>query len=129
MTSLLRKEVCVCELHALEHLSETISPLPPPPPPPPPPPRSCYPCTVVYGVTTGFGKFANVFIPKEKVVLVPHTCKHACKHSKDPLFKLHRELQLNLIRSHSCGVGPALSHTRTRMLLVLRINVLAKGFR
>jgi len=61
---------------------------------------------VVYGVTTGFGKFARVVIPKEELV----------------------ELQENLIRSHSAGVGPPLSPERTRALLALRINVLAKGY-
>ena len=39
------------------------------------------------------------------------------------------ELQENLIRSHSAGVGPPLSPMRTRMVLALRINVLAKGCR
>ena len=38
-----------------------------------------------------------------------------------------RELQENLIRSHAAGVGPALNVDKTRMLLALRINVLAKG--
>ena len=59
---------------------------------------------VVYGITTGFGKFARTIIEKEK---------------------LH-ELQNNLIRSHAAGVGRALSPEKTRMLLALRINVLAK---
>ncbi|KAL8603486.1 hypothetical protein ACOMHN_038627 [Nucella lapillus] len=61
---------------------------------------------VVYGITTGFGKFARTTISKEKLV----------------------ELQENLIRSHAAGVGPALSPERTRMLLALRINILAKGY-
>nr|CAD7568868.1 unnamed protein product [Timema californicum] len=39
----------------------------------------------------------------------------------------HRELQYNLIRSHAAGVGTPLSPEKTRMLLALRINVLAKG--
>ncbi|KAK4323345.1 hypothetical protein Pmani_005953 [Petrolisthes manimaculis] len=60
---------------------------------------------VVYGVTTGFGKFARKLIPADKL----------------------EELQLNLIRSHSAGVGNPLSAEKTRMLLALRINVLAKG--
>ncbi|XP_071784273.1 histidine ammonia-lyase-like [Asterias amurensis] len=60
---------------------------------------------VVYGVTTGFGKFARVVIPSEKL----------------------NELQENLIRSHAAGVGPPLSPDRTRRLLALRINVIAKG--
>nr|XP_023997688.1 histidine ammonia-lyase-like [Salvelinus alpinus] len=61
---------------------------------------------VVYGVNTGFGKFAHTLIPKDKLI----------------------ELQVNLIRSHSAGVGTPLSVERTRMLLALRINVLAKGY-
>ncbi|XP_053377261.1 histidine ammonia-lyase-like [Mercenaria mercenaria] len=61
---------------------------------------------VVYGITTGVGKFARTLIGKEKLV----------------------ELQENLIRSHAAGVGNPLSPERTRMLLALRINVLAKGY-
>nr|XP_033491912.1 histidine ammonia-lyase [Epinephelus lanceolatus] len=60
---------------------------------------------VVYGITTGFGKFARTVIPVSKLM----------------------ELQENLVRSHSAGVGNPLSPERTRMLLALRINVLAKG--
>ncbi|KAM6960491.1 histidine ammonia-lyase [Aplochiton taeniatus] len=60
---------------------------------------------VVYGITTGFGKFARTVIPVSKL----------------------KELQENLVRSHSAGVGSPLSPERTRMLLALRINVLAKG--
>uniref|UniRef100_A0A8C5C412 Histidine ammonia-lyase n=1 Tax=Gadus morhua TaxID=8049 RepID=A0A8C5C412_GADMO len=61
---------------------------------------------VVYGITTGFGKFARTVIPVGKL----------------------KELQENLVRSHSAGVGNPLSPERTRMLLALRINVLAKGY-
>ncbi|XP_034169257.2 histidine ammonia-lyase [Pangasianodon hypophthalmus] len=61
---------------------------------------------VVYGVNTGFGKFARTVVGKDQL----------------------KELQENLIRSHSAGVGPPLSPERTRMLLALRINVLAKGY-
>ncbi|XP_035536069.1 histidine ammonia-lyase-like isoform X3 [Morone saxatilis] len=60
---------------------------------------------VAYGVNTGFGKFARTIIPKEQLV----------------------QLQKNVVRSHCAGVGAPLSVERTRMLLVLRINVLAKG--
>ncbi|XP_069346542.1 histidine ammonia-lyase isoform X1 [Eulemur rufifrons] len=62
--------------------------------------------TVVYGITTGFGKFARTVIPNNKL----------------------QELQVNLVRSHSSGVGKPLSPERCRMLLALRINVLAKGY-
>lgn len=64
------------------------------------------PRQVVYGITTGFGKFARTVISADKL----------------------EELQENLIRSHSAGVGPPLPLERTRMLLALRINTLAKGY-
>jgi histidine ammonia-lyase len=60
---------------------------------------------VAYGINTGFGLFSNVIIGPEKLT----------------------ELQENLIRSHSAGTGEPLSPQQTRMLLALRINVLAKG--
>jgi histidine ammonia-lyase len=60
---------------------------------------------VVYGVTTGFGNFAEVVIPRERL----------------------RELQLNLVRSHAAGVGEPLGRVETRSLMLLRANVLAKG--
>jgi histidine ammonia-lyase len=61
---------------------------------------------VVYGVTTGFGRLAETVIPLERI----------------------EELQINLIRSHACGTGPALSRAETRAVTLLRANVLAKGF-
>jgi histidine ammonia-lyase len=61
---------------------------------------------VVYGVTTGFGNFADVVIPGARL----------------------RELQLNLVRSHAAGVGEPLGEAETRALMLLRANVLAKGF-
>jgi len=60
---------------------------------------------VVYGVTTGFGQFADVVIPPEQV----------------------EQLQYNLIRSHSAGVGHYFSEDLSRMIMALRANVLAKG--
>jgi histidine ammonia-lyase len=61
---------------------------------------------VVYGVTTGFGKFADVVIPREKL----------------------GELQLNLVRSHAAGTGPPLPAPAVRAVMLLRANCLAKGF-
>jgi len=61
---------------------------------------------VVYGVTTGFGSFADVRIPDDRL----------------------RELQVNLVRSHAAGVGAPLEEAETRALMLLRANVLAKGF-
>jgi histidine ammonia-lyase len=60
---------------------------------------------VVYGVNTGFGKLSDVHIRPTEL----------------------RELQLNLVRSHACGVGPSLSESETRSLMLLRANVLAMG--
>lgn len=60
----------------------------------------------VYGVNTGFGKLSDVRI-------APHDL---------------RQLQLNLVRSHACGVGPALPETTVRALLLLRANVIALGY-
>ncbi|MDD4493747.1 MAG: histidine ammonia-lyase [Eubacteriales bacterium] len=61
---------------------------------------------VIYGITTGFGKFSNVFIPEKDT----------------------EELQLNLIRSHACGVGEPFPETVSRGMLLLRANALLKGF-
>jgi histidine ammonia-lyase len=59
-----------------------------------------------YGINTGFGKLASVRISTEQV----------------------RQLQLNLVRSHACGVGTPLSEGETRAVMLLRANALAKGF-
>lgn len=59
----------------------------------------------VYGVTTGFGKFADVSIPPARI----------------------RELQRNLIVSHAAGVGNPLPETVVRAMMVLRANALARG--
>src|ERR1700746_2916571 len=60
----------------------------------------------VYGVNTGFGKLSDVRIPHESLA----------------------QLQTNLVRSHSAGVGNPLSEAESRAMLLLRANVLAKGF-
>ncbi|HEX8457668.1 MAG TPA: histidine ammonia-lyase [Pyrinomonadaceae bacterium] len=61
---------------------------------------------VVYGVNTGFGKLSDYSIPRAEL----------------------RELQLNLVRSHACGVGAPLSVEETRAMMLLRANVLALGY-
>src|SRR6185437_8966931 len=61
---------------------------------------------VVYGVTTGFGKMSDVAIPPDKLAA----------------------LQVNLVRSHSAGVGIPLPRREVRAMMLLRANVLAKGF-
>jgi len=59
----------------------------------------------IYGVNTGFGELANIRIEDEKI----------------------KELQENLIRSHSCGTGEALKEEEVRAIMFLRLNSLAKG--
>jgi histidine ammonia-lyase len=61
---------------------------------------------VVYGVSTGFGKLSDIQIAAGEL----------------------RQLQLNLVRSHACGVGRPLSEPETRAMMLLRANVLALGF-
>src|SRR5882724_9910821 len=60
----------------------------------------------VYGINTGFGKLVDVHIPPDEL----------------------RQLQVNLVRSHCCGVGEPLDEPSTRAMMLLRANVLAKGF-
>src|SRR6185436_2233544 len=60
----------------------------------------------VYGVNTGFGKLSDVSIDAAD------------------LF----QLQLNLVRSHSVGLGEPLPEDEARAMLLLRANVLASGF-
>jgi histidine ammonia-lyase len=60
----------------------------------------------VYGVNTGFGKLSDVRIPDGSLA----------------------QLQTNLVRSHAGGVGQPLSEPESRAMLLLRANVLAKGF-
>src|SRR5213080_4953982 len=61
---------------------------------------------IVYGVSTGFGKLSDVRIPHDALA----------------------ELQLNLVRSHACGIGPPLSEPEVRAMMLLRANVLTLGF-
>ncbi|HMK93530.1 MAG TPA: histidine ammonia-lyase, partial [Thermoleophilia bacterium] len=61
---------------------------------------------VVYGVTTGFGQLATTHIPADKA----------------------RELQDNLIRSHSVGVGEPLPRDVVRAAMAIRVNTLCKGY-
>jgi histidine ammonia-lyase len=61
---------------------------------------------VVYGVTTGFGKLSELAIPPDRLA----------------------ELQVNLIRSHAAGVGAYLPEREVRAMMLLRANVIAKGY-
>jgi histidine ammonia-lyase len=59
----------------------------------------------VYGISTGFGKLADVHIGPDEIT----------------------QLQHNLVRSHASGIGDPFSEEEVRALILLRANVLAKG--
>ncbi|MFQ5535879.1 MAG: histidine ammonia-lyase [Gemmatimonadota bacterium] len=59
----------------------------------------------VYGVTTGFGRLAEVVIPPEDRTALQH----------------------NLVRSHASGMGEALDQDEVRAIILLRANALARG--
>ena len=61
---------------------------------------------VAYAINTGVGKLSDVHIEPAQ----------------------NRQLQVNLIRSHSVGVGEPLGQEETRAMMLLRANSLAKGF-
>ena len=60
---------------------------------------------VIYGLTTGFGKFSDTFVPREETA----------------------ELQRNLIISHACAMGNPLPKYVVRAIMLLRCNALARG--
>jgi len=60
----------------------------------------------VYGINTGFGKLCEVRIADDAI----------------------ERLQLNLVRSHACGLGRPLSPEETRVVMALRANTLALGY-
>ena len=62
--------------------------------------------TPVYGVNTGFGKLANQRISQAQL----------------------DTLQVNLIRSHSVGVGAPLAPAVVRLMLALKAGSLARGY-
>lgn len=59
-----------------------------------------------YGINTGFGKLCEVRIEDSEI----------------------ERLQLNLVRSHACGLGSPLSEAETRVMMALRANTLALGY-
>jgi histidine ammonia-lyase len=60
----------------------------------------------IYGVTTGFGEFSNVRVSKENI----------------------RKLQENLILSHAAGCGENLPPFIVKIMMLLRLNALARGY-
>ncbi|NCF69440.1 MAG: histidine ammonia-lyase [Chloroflexi bacterium] len=61
---------------------------------------------IAYGITTGFGRFKDKLISPDQA----------------------RQLQVNLVRSHAVGVGPALDEPYVRAMMLVRVNTLAKGY-
>ncbi|MGL4483988.1 MAG: aromatic amino acid lyase, partial [Anaerovoracaceae bacterium] len=61
--------------------------------------------TIIYGLTTGFGKFSDTFIPAAETAA----------------------LQRNLIISHACGMGKPLPTEVVRAAMLLRCNALSRG--
>ena len=61
---------------------------------------------VVYGITTGFGKFSDVVISQDQC----------------------RDLQKNLIITHAVGAGDPFPKDVARGIVLLRVNNLSKGF-
>lgn len=59
----------------------------------------------IYGVTTGFGEFSQVFIEPKKAA----------------------QLQINLIRSHATGIGDPAKEEVVRATMLVRANYLASG--
>ena len=60
----------------------------------------------VYGVNTGVGLLADIRIERDEL----------------------DQLQLNVVRSHASGVGSPLARDVVRAMMLIRANVLAKGF-
>lgn len=61
---------------------------------------------VMYGTNTGIGAFGNVILPKEKTI----------------------ELSYRIVRAHASGVGDPIPEELARACILLRMNVLAKGY-
>jgi len=59
----------------------------------------------IYGITTGFGLFSDVRVDEGE----------------------YNQLQVNLIRSHACGIGKPFSQDVALVMMVLRLNTLLKG--
>jgi len=60
---------------------------------------------VSYAITTGVGRLSDVRIAGDQI----------------------RQMQVNLVRSHAVGVGPALDPAEVRAMMLLRANSLSKG--
>ncbi len=61
---------------------------------------------VIYGINTGFGLLANTVIPNDEL----------------------EHLQRSIVLSHAAGIGNFMAESTTRLLMVLKINSLARGY-
>lgn len=61
---------------------------------------------VIYGINTGFGLLAHTLIPHEEL----------------------EQLQRSIVLSHAAGVGSFMDEATVRLLMVLKINSLARGY-
>src|SRR3989344_4521729 len=61
---------------------------------------------IMYGVNTGIGAFGNVILPKDKTI----------------------DLSYRMVRAHASGVGNPIPEEIARACIMLRMNVLAKGY-
>jgi histidine ammonia-lyase len=61
---------------------------------------------VIYGINTGFGLLANTIIPDDEL----------------------EHLQKSIVLSHAAGVGPFMNESTVRLMMVLKINSLARGY-
>ena len=61
---------------------------------------------IVYGINTGFGPLCTTIISKEET----------------------EQLQSNILQSHSVGVGDPISEEMTRLMMILKVHSLAKGY-
>jgi histidine ammonia-lyase len=59
-----------------------------------------------YGINTGFGSLCNNVISKDEL----------------------KKLQLNLVRSHACGASDEIDSVLVKLMILLKINSLSKGF-
>lgn len=59
-----------------------------------------------YGINTGFGSLCNHVISNDEL----------------------KKLQLNLVRSHSCGAGDEIDSILVKLMILLKINSLSKGY-
>jgi histidine ammonia-lyase len=59
----------------------------------------------IYGINTGFGSLCNTVIPKSDL----------------------EQLQLNLVRSHACGMGELVPKEIVKLMLLLKIQGLSYG--